>query len=985
MKKTLEKLVICILIIIMLSNFCMINYSNAEEGEENPLSDFIEEKQGSFVGVLTWPVRIIALLVGTAINDLTEGVAYTEGIIDENGNLVEGPESVKGTDTVITPFDIFFNRIAILDANFFNDVREGSIVSNIRTAIAGWYYAMRNIAASILLCVFIYVGIRMAISTVASDKAAYKKMLVDWVCSLVLIFLMQYIIIFTFSVNETFIHALSNVDDGTAISQAMIAIEALAHKTSNDAIAATVVYCMLVAQTIALFISYFNRMLKLAFLIIISPLITLTYSIDKMGDGKAQALGTWLKEFIYTVLIQSFHCIIYMAFIGMALSIFSTTGGDSNNMAGVILVMLCVKFTKDGEKILGKIFKFGEATSDTSLAVGMGAAALALQKAPAIGKGAKALVNGAKALPGGAKNMWKNAKVDAKTASNMFLGGMGLAAAREKAQADVLEAEAAKNEKGGMFHLGNFHAANEAAEGDDYKELDDKIEEAKNKKENEGKSDEEITNEVLKDEKGMTEAKKARYKHHRQVEAEAAANRALGMSAALAKAQARATVASRNRSSALKQRFPKITGAVGTVNKLRQFANSSETVKKIAGGMKGITAAGFGLATGSMVYGATGNEFTSIASGAAMYRGTQEFMKNTSKELTNQTADLLQASGDKSSADAAQHINNIRARADVFEDGSKLKEEIDKVFKDISKSMDEILGDDASGFKGRVQNILERSIADNPSITNDELMNILRTNGSTAGDMAKLEAGIGTAALTTTLGNVSDLKRDEAIYKKISSSGDAGIPADQMISRSLSILEANQMANGATASSKDTTYAQAIIDPSSVQEGGSGKSPSEMEVGELHDNIEALEQEASRLRTEAALVASHEGYVSQEEIKMMTERINRATEIEREADKLKIEEVEKKYAELQKQVAEYKTTRAQHTGKGEAAADQIMKSIKNDILSQQKAIIAECQSIARRNGDLIEVSGSGKEMTYTIKGSDKPPIQKAPVIGKEKK
>ena len=368
-----------------------------------------------------------------------------------------------------------------------------------------------------------------------------------------------------------------------------------------------------------------------------------------------------------------------------------------------------------------------------------------------------------------------------------------------------------------------------------------------------------------------------------------------------------------------------------------------------------------------------------------MYRGTQEFMKNTSKELTNQTADLLQASGDKSSADAAQHINNIRARADVFEDGSKLKEEIDKVFKDISKSMDEILGDDASGFKGRVQNILERSIADNPSITNDELMNILRTNGSTAGDMAKLEAGIGTAALTTTLGNVSDLKRDEAIYKKISSSGDAGIPADQMISRSLSILEANQMANGATASSKDTTYAQAIIDPSSVQEGGSGKSPSEMEVGELHDNIEALEQEASRLRTEAALVASHEGYVSQEEIKMMTERINRATEIEREADKLKIEEVEKKYAELQKQVAEYKTTRKQHIGKGEAAADQIMKSIKNDILSQQKAIIAECQSIARRNGDLIEVSGSGKEMTYTIKGSDKPPIQKAPVIGTGKK
>ena len=50
-------------------------------------------------------------------------------------------------------------------------------------------------------------------------------------------------------------------------------------------------------------------------LVVVSPLITCTYSLDKAGDGKAQALGAWLKEFIYTILIQPFHCIIYMCFI----------------------------------------------------------------------------------------------------------------------------------------------------------------------------------------------------------------------------------------------------------------------------------------------------------------------------------------------------------------------------------------------------------------------------------------------------------------------------------------------------------------------------------------------------------------------------------------------------------------------------------------------------------------------------------------------
>jgi hypothetical protein len=41
------------------------------------------------------------------------------------------------------------------------------------------------------------------------------------------------------------------------------------------------------------------------FLILISPLITISYAIDKMGDGRAQALNNWFKEFIYNVIIQS--------------------------------------------------------------------------------------------------------------------------------------------------------------------------------------------------------------------------------------------------------------------------------------------------------------------------------------------------------------------------------------------------------------------------------------------------------------------------------------------------------------------------------------------------------------------------------------------------------------------------------------------------------------------------------------------------------
>ena len=93
-----------------------------------------------------------------------------------------------------------------------------------------------------------------------------------------------------------------------------------------NSIAATVVYCMLVWQTLGLVFTYFNRMLKLAFLTIIAPLVTITYSIDKMGDGKAQALGNWLKEYVYTILIQPFHCIVYMTLVDMGFKMIEDTG-----------------------------------------------------------------------------------------------------------------------------------------------------------------------------------------------------------------------------------------------------------------------------------------------------------------------------------------------------------------------------------------------------------------------------------------------------------------------------------------------------------------------------------------------------------------------------------------------------------------------------------------------------------------------------------
>ncbi len=396
MKRKLKKLLICILIVFTLNNFFISSFSEnifsvyaASTG--STVENKINKIFSTVVGLLTWPIRIVALAFGLAVDKLMAGVAYIEndtGVLDDSM-----------LSATLTPFDILSGNIKLLDINFFEiGSNKDSILYKFRTSIAIWYYALRNIASAILLVILIYVGIRMALSTVSAEqKATYKKMIVDWVISIAIIFLLHYIILFTIYVNQALVDAIFGMDQ-TDISSSIDALAKTAATNMNiEAIAATVVYCMLIFQTFGLFISYFNRMLKLAFLIIISPLITLTYSIDKMGDGKAQALNTWLKEFVFTVLIQPFHAILYMTFINVAFELLAKeASGSMKSIAVSIIAILCVSFIKEGEKIVRKIFAFADDNQQTSLAAGMAVASIAASKAKNVGKTTRKAVNSVK-------------------------------------------------------------------------------------------------------------------------------------------------------------------------------------------------------------------------------------------------------------------------------------------------------------------------------------------------------------------------------------------------------------------------------------------------------------------------------------------------------------------------------------------------------------------------------------------------------------
>ena len=78
----------------------------------------------------------------------------------------------------------------------------------------------------------------------------------------------------------------------------MIAQEIANEVDGGVALAKTIMYASIVILTITFTFQYLKRVIFMAFYTLIAPLITLTYPLDKIKDGQAQAFSMWIKEYI---------------------------------------------------------------------------------------------------------------------------------------------------------------------------------------------------------------------------------------------------------------------------------------------------------------------------------------------------------------------------------------------------------------------------------------------------------------------------------------------------------------------------------------------------------------------------------------------------------------------------------------------------------------------------------------------------------------
>lgn len=247
-----------------------------------------------------------------------------------------------------------------------------STAYTLRPIIATWYIALRNLALIGLLSVLLYIGIRIIISSTAQDKAKYKKMLLDWFTAVLILFVLHYIMVFIINVTQklTDIFTVTNISvDGT--DKFITNIRNMATGNNNESyftyFGYVIMYIALTILTIVFTIQYIKRLVFIAFLTMIAPLIALTYPIDRIKDGQAQAFSMWIREYVFNCLLQPIHLLLYTIFIG--------TASELVNVNPVYAIIVLAFFTP-AEKFFRRMFGFEKATSLGTIGAAAGGAML---------------------------------------------------------------------------------------------------------------------------------------------------------------------------------------------------------------------------------------------------------------------------------------------------------------------------------------------------------------------------------------------------------------------------------------------------------------------------------------------------------------------------------------------------------------------------------------------------------------------------------
>ncbi len=416
----------------------LTEYSDVTNNElVNTLTKIAQEIAKFEMNIATMWISIILSSLAMILWMCLQSIFLTTGI---SGNMLQIPFP----DTVI------FNKMPLFDANFINPDSASPLFA-VKSVVAGMYYSFEIIAVTAFVIIAMIIGIKLALSTIAPQKAQYKKAVGTLVTGIVILLSLQWILAGIFVVNETIvqkIYDLSQLDSGwyfkvntlasipyvgSTLSQitswfdvnaASVGVFSCTDTVVGNTTVALMLGCVpgylglilkymmegaagniigsliafvVMGQTVAVIVMYIKRVFFTLLLGMIGPLVVVVDTLNRSIGKNTQIFANWLKQISLTVFMQAFHAVYLYVTIKMIIGLGNTMSNQT--MASIIIIILTAGLIKF-EKLFKQLFGVGDSVvgdlkSNSSQAFGKAAAGMTAAKALA-DNGAKLAQNVAK-------------------------------------------------------------------------------------------------------------------------------------------------------------------------------------------------------------------------------------------------------------------------------------------------------------------------------------------------------------------------------------------------------------------------------------------------------------------------------------------------------------------------------------------------------------------------------------------------------------
>lgn len=327
MKKIFKKKCFSIIFILLIAFLTFGNTVYAELTEEVDTS--------SISSVIS---KIIKGIADVAFNLSTAGLAATVTALSLVLFIVlQTVFTASGTTENIlnVPFPdaVVFNRVPLLEANFVNPSQTNSSpIYVIKTTITSIYDTFIIIAIALFTIIAMVIGIKLALASIASERAKYKQAIGYWVTGIVLLVCLKWVLAGMFKINEEIVRiayyaskgsemkfevfSLASIPlIGSTISTIMSWFGGNASATSFGKVpgylglvlkyfleglggnfVSSAITIVVLGQTIAIIASYLKRVFYCLLLGMLGPLIIAVDTFNRSVGKGSKILSNWLKQ-----------------------------------------------------------------------------------------------------------------------------------------------------------------------------------------------------------------------------------------------------------------------------------------------------------------------------------------------------------------------------------------------------------------------------------------------------------------------------------------------------------------------------------------------------------------------------------------------------------------------------------------------------------------------------------------------------------------